>query len=439
MKPKRRIFLVEGSFTLSRAGQLLASETGIFDLMEDLGRASAAPASFFLLGGASPARIPQIEELWLRRMEELLRGPESLSRCLAFYDPPGGQASFAQTLAKSLQRHLGWPVEPENVVVTLGSQFALFLLFLLFGGWDPEGRFRPILLPRIPEYLGLAHQGLGQPLFAACLPSVELLEPPFFRYEMDLKAMEKLSVKPGAIFFSSPCNPTGQTPSEAEWKALRELANRWQVPLIVDGAYGPPFPDVVFDSYRWTWDPGFIYTFTLSKLGLPGIRTAIVLAEEEVAEALRRAQSVVALAPAGLGQELLCPLLESGELFEATRRYIRPFYRSQYEQTLAFLEKEFGTRFPYRVHWYQGGFFFWLWFPELPISSLELYQRLKQRGVLVVPGRHFAYGLSSPWEHADQALRLSFTQPPNVLQQGIVRIAEELDKVHRGKASKKSF
>jgi len=34
--------------------------------------------------------------------------------------------------------------------------------------------------------------------------------------------------------------------------------------------------------------------------------------------------------------------------------------------------------------------FLWLWFPDLPISSLELYKRLKARGVLVVSGHYFS-------------------------------------------------
>ena len=33
--------------------------------------------------------------------------------------------------------------------------------------------------------------------------------------------------------------------------------------------------------------------------------------------------------------------------------------------------------------------FMWLWFKGMPISSQELYERLKQEGVIVVSGHNF--------------------------------------------------
>ncbi|MEZ4518271.1 MAG: hypothetical protein R3C44_16100 [Chloroflexota bacterium] len=54
----------------------------------------------------------------------------------------------------------------------------------------------------------------------------------------------------------------------------------------------------------------------------------------------------------------------------------------------------------YYIH--KPGFFLWLWFNEnLPINSSQgtLYERLKARGVLIVPGHHFFPGLDEPWDH----------------------------------------
>ncbi|CAF0696941.1 aminotransferase class I/II-fold pyridoxal phosphate-dependent enzyme [Candidatus Methylacidithermus pantelleriae] len=418
------------SFELSQAGQYLAEGSGIFDLMEDLGRAARGPGKTLLLGGASPGRIPEVEKVWQRRLEELLREPDALYRCLGLYDPPGGNPAFTGALAKALRESLGWPVEPDHVVVTLGSQWGVFLLFLLFAGRFRKGSFRQVLLPRLPEYLGFAQQGLGESLFRAALPAIELLTPPFFRYRMDRTGLISLVKEAGAICLSCPCNPTGQTFRQEEWQFLKELSCGSQIPLIVDGAYGAPFPSVTLDFQWWSWDPSFIYCFTLSKLGLPGVRTGIVLAPAEVAAVLRRAQSVLALAPPGLGQELLRPLLDSGELFQLVEKQVRPFYLAQYEAALSFVRQFFEGRFPYRVHIYEGGFFLWIWFPELPISSAELYERLKTHGVYIVPGRHFAYGLSEEWAHVDQCIRISFTQPLEILRAGIEEIAIEVERLH---------
>ena len=52
-------------------------------------------------------------------------------------------------------------------------------------------------------------------------------------------------------------------------------------------------------------------------------------------------------------------------------------------QTLSLIKK-YICNTPYRVHRPEGAIFLWLWFENLPITSAELYQRLKNRGVLIV-------------------------------------------------------
>ena len=70
----------------------------------------------------------------------------------------------------------------------------------------------------------------------------------------------------------------------------------------------------------------------------------------------------------------------------------------------------------------------WLWFPELPITTRELYQRLKQRNVLVVPGEYFFYGLpqNEDWPHSRQCIRVTFSQAEQTVVAGLRVIAEEL-------------
>jgi valine--pyruvate aminotransferase len=68
----------------------------------------------------------------------------------------------------------------------------------------------------------------------------------------------------------------------------------------------------------------------------------------------------------------------------------------------------------------------WLWFPRLPVPVQMLYERLKARGVLVIPGHHFGPGLAEPWPHLDQCLRLSYAQPEAALRRGLATLAEEL-------------
>jgi len=72
----------------------------------------------------------------------------------------------------------------------------------------------------------------------------------------------------------------------------------------------------------------------------------------------------------------------------------------------------------------------WLWLPDLPISTLELYQRLKERKVLVVPGEYFFPGLEEDdWIHKHQCIRLTYSMQADTVEAGIRIIAEELRNV----------
>ncbi len=82
------------------------------------------------------------------------------------------------------------------------------------------------------------------------------------------------------------------------------------------------------------------------------------------------------------------------------------------------------------VHQPEGAFFVWLWFPNLPITSQQLYERLKQRHVLVVPGHYFFPGLTEPWSHTNECLRVNYAQDQKVVSAGIQIIAEEVKRAY---------
>ena len=60
----------------------------------------------------------------------------------------------------------------------------------------------------------------------------------------------------------------------------------------------------------------------------------------------------------------------------------------------------------------------------LPITCQELYDRLKQRGVVVVPGHYFFPGLDEEWQHRHECIRVSYAGEDKLVQQGVQIIAE---------------
>ena len=84
------------------------------------------------------------------------------------------------------------------------------------------------------------------------------------------------------------------------------------MPLIIDGAYGLPFPNIVFSQATPLWDDNTIVCLSLSKIGLPGLRTGIVVANERVTRAISGANAILNLAPSSFGSVLVRELVDHG-------------------------------------------------------------------------------------------------------------------------------
>jgi valine--pyruvate aminotransferase len=163
---------------------------------------------------------------------------------------------------------------------------------------------------------------------------------------------------------------------------------------------------------------------SLSKIGLPAVRTGIVVAREELIDAMTGLNAVLSLAVSSVGPVLLRDLVESGEIIELSRTVIRPFYKQRAEQALQWMREDMNG-LDYYIHRPEGALFLWLWMPSLECTSADLYQRLKDRGVYVLPGHHFFPGLDEPWPHRDQCIRVTYSQDRESVREGMRIIGEE--------------
>jgi valine--pyruvate aminotransferase len=190
-----------------------------------------------------------------------------------------------------------------------------------------------------------------------------------------------------------PHEPHGQCAHRKRVQTLHALCAAQGIPLIIDNAYGHPFPGVIHNGFQPNWQPGMIFSISMSKVGLPGVRNAVIVADPPIVKALSNMNAIVSLANGNLGQALLTPLLKDDTLIKLGREIIRPFYRERSDFAKAVLTAALGENVPWALHAQEGAFFLWLWLKGLPIPAAELYRRLKARKVLVIPGHYFAYGL----------------------------------------------
>jgi valine--pyruvate aminotransferase len=409
----------------------LTRRTGTLELMEDLGEAmTTGRGEMLMMGGGNPGHIPEIQALWRQRMRELLDDEAAFDSILGDYDQPAGNPRFREAVAGLLQREFGWPITAANIAVTNGGQTAFFFLLNRFAGDFADGSHRRILLPLVPEYIGYADQSVSRDLFSARRPAIELIGDHSFKYHIDFEHLD-LSDDLAAIAVSRPTNPSSNVLTGAEIDRLSDLARDRGIPLLIDNAYGVPFPGVIFTDAAPVWAPHIVLSLSLSKLGLPGTRTGIVVAREEIIHELSAINAITSLANNNIGQALTRPLMESGDVLAISRDIIRPFYQRKADLALSLLTDALPADLPWRVHKVEGAFFLWIWFRDLPIPTRELYQRLKARKTLIIPGESFFFGLDTAgWHHSRECIRLSHTQSEDTVRRGIAILAEEIRRAY---------
>ncbi len=418
-----------GNVKLSAFGKKFTGHSGIVDLMGDLGRALDENPNMIFMGGGNPAYLPEVEQVFSQRLQHILTSAEETHALLGIYQSPQGDQQLLEQLADFFKRQYQWPITSANIAIANGSQSAFFVLFNMFAGIMSDGSKRHIHLPLSPEYLGYADCGLSTDIFTATRPSIELLDDRLFKYHIDFNKLH-LSDNTGALCVSRPTNPTGNVLTDDEIAQLSQLAQKHDIPLIIDGAYGLPFPGIIFNQVEPHWDNNTILSLSLSKLGLPGVRTGIIIAREDIIQAFTTANTILNLACGNLGPAIAKSLFNDDSILHISQQQVEPFYRHSSQQTCQWFHDEMGG-IPYRIHKPEGAIFLWLWLEGMPISSQELYQRLKKRGVLIVPGHNFFVGITNDWQHKHECIRVSYAGESSKVKAGVAIIADEVRKAYQ--------
>ena len=402
-------------------GRHFAGYSGITHLMDDLNE-GLMQDDVVMMGGGNPAAIPEIIQVFNRSLEKLQASGE-LVKALANYDGPQGKNVFINSLVEFFQQQYDWPITRNNIALTHGSQSAFFILFNSFAG-KSRGKQQQVLIPLVPEYIGYCDLGIEPGLIKSQEAKIERLDGGYFKYQVDFENLE-VDRCTGLICVSRPTNPSGNVLTDAECQQLDDIARKNDVPLLIDNAYGTPFPNIIFNQVNPFWNDNSIVCMSLSKLGLPGTRTGIVIANEEVIKQFTNMTAISSLAPGGIGPVIANHLIENNQLLPLCNEIILPFYQKRSQLAVQLLREAIDDQ-RVNIHKPEGSLFLWLWFEDLPITTTELYRRLKRKGLLIVPGRYFFPGQVEASKHAESCIRMNYVQSEEELKKGVEILASEL-------------
>ncbi|MDM0012244.1 PLP-dependent aminotransferase family protein [Variovorax sp. J22P168] len=308
-------------------------------------------------------------------------------------------------LREAVAAMLPWQVDPDQVLITTGSQQGLDLVAKVL--LDPGSK----VLVETPTYLG-ALQAFSpmepEPVSVASDEGGVLVD------DLIAKASDARFI----YLLPNFQNPTGRTMDEARRAAVSAAAAKAGLPIVEDNPYGelwfdeaPPLPLTARNP------EGCIYLGSFSKVLAPGLRLGFLVAPKAIFPKLLQAKQAADLHTPSFNQRMVSEVMKDGFL-ERHVPTIRALYKRQRDAMHAALGREMkglGVEFNKPV----GGMFLWLRLPA-GMDATALLPKAVERGVAFVPGIPFYAGVGDP-----RTLRLSFvTASVDEIDTAIAALAE---------------
>lgn len=357
-------------------------------------------------GGLPAPELFPIEEM--KKVDEAIYNEEGHKAVQ--YGTTEGYVPLREEICKRMKDKFFVDCKPEDVVVTTGSQQALFILAQILVDKDQT------ILMESPSYMGaiMAFDPVGP----------KYMEVPTDDQGIVPEELEKILAADDSIrmIYVIPefQNPTGITWPVERRKAFMDIVNKYDVVVLEDDPYGEIRYDIEkLPSLKSMDTQGkVVFLGSFSKIFMPGLRLGWIVANPEIIDKFVKFKQAVDLGTSTFGQRQAAYFLKMFDM-EAHIAKITALYAKRRDLMYQSMEKYFpeGVTFTYP----KGGLFTWVTLPE-GMDAKELMPKCLAKDVAYVPG-----GIFYPNGGNANHFRLNYSNmPEDRIVEGIKRLGDVL-------------
>ncbi|MEM4311752.1 MAG: aminotransferase class I/II-fold pyridoxal phosphate-dependent enzyme [Nitrososphaerales archaeon] len=345
----------------------------------------------------------EIGELDFNPLNEALKGiEEGLRLNLYKYSDEKGELELRQRLAEHFNDLYLLDLKEDNVIITPGGRFALYLVFkaLLNLGEEVIG-FGPFYPPykKISELEGARFLAIETDLESKWSPNLELLN----------KCLSKITK---LIILNYPNNPTGKILEPSELKSIVDLAREREVYVVNDEVYS----DFVFEKnfkslLSFDYKNSIIVSSFSKSFAMSGFRIGYIISKrKEIIDRLSKLQGLLITCMPPFIQYSALRVLEAkkevGKFVEEIKGRAKETCKRLKELPLSFYEPD-------------GGLYIFPRIEKEYDSDLFVRNMLYKHKVALASGKNFG--------NYPKYFRLSLCEPREKIIEGIERMREELE------------
>ncbi|WP_107841355.1 PLP-dependent aminotransferase family protein [Metasolibacillus meyeri] len=327
------------------------------------------------------------------------------------YASTQGYLPLRQYIADKYNRRYSLQINPDDILLTTGSQQALELLAkVLINKGDG-------IIIEEPGYLG-------------AIQAFTLAEPTFYPVTLEhdglnLEQLEQALQQPNVKFiYTVPNfqNPTGLTYSLEKRQQVYDLIARHDVILVEDDPYG----ELRFEGEHLPYIgagkmENSVLLGSFSKIVTPGMRLGFIITKnKELLQHIETAKQATDLHTNVFSQYVIADYLLNNDLTQHIQK-IKDLYKMQSDTMLQAMTTHFPTHVSYTKP--EGGMFIWATMNN-GRSALDVFEKAMEQKVAFVPGNPFYVNSG---DNNINTMRLNYTNStPEIIEEGIKRLASIL-------------